>query len=1009
MAGEEVRARMRRALRDAVAQAGGTRRISGLALVAVLCTSAIAPVALVGQAISPVLAAWLVTAGSVGSNLLADVILSVVGRRASEAASSTAELEMRQAVVVELEARMARPGPEAGVLRGEVSKLLLEHDAQQVLLTALTEDVGQLRTVLAESVVMLAEQFEEFSGLLDALHDGVRQLREAAPGQWAEIQVQGRHRRHVQKSLTRILRLLEGESLAGGGVEQVFNTLPPDTAAFTGRESEIAKLVERVAAVHADSVAIHAIDGMPGVGKTTLALHLAHRLTAQYPDRQLFVDLHGHSETMPPTDPALLLTSLLVGDGLDASTLPSGLDELGALWRARMARRRVLLVLDDAISSTQVAPLLPGVGPSLILITSRRHLGDLPVAVGQITLGALPRVEAMTMFQRLASRVEPYSEQDLVSLVKMAGCLPLAIALYAAVYRKHSTWILSDLVREVSTAGIRLAAERRTVAAAFDLSYRTLPPTRQQFFRLLGLHVGVDLDPYAAAALTGTSPTEAETHLEALLSYRLLTETVYHRYRMHDLIRAHARVLTATTDSQPTRTAAVNRLLHYYAHTAQTASITAFLSPWRPPTGPAPAYMPNLSGYDAALSWLRAEYRNLEGAYSYARAHDLDGNAVALAAGLVGILFKDGPRARTHDLCQDAGGLAKRLGQPLAYAIALSNEAHMQSSIEDFPKAADAATRALVIAREIGDLVAEGVALFELAIARRFTDDLPGAADALISTLAIACRLGHRQGEAAVLCDLGIVLRLMGDYPGAVDALTRALEISREIGHRNGEAAALNQLGHMWRLIGDLPGAEHVFSQALAVCHETGDRYSEVATLAKLGCVWRLTGDLPKAARVLTFALQTSREIGERLLESVVLTELGGVWRLLGELPNAEDALSQALVIYREIGSRVYETYALNEYAATIAAIGDWSRALVLYQQALDINRELNKRDDEAISLEGIANQHLNAGDPCQGIAHLREALEIYQRLGMHTDIQRVHTRLTELATLRTACVTQRG
>jgi 5'-methylthioadenosine/S-adenosylhomocysteine nucleosidase len=329
-----------------------------------------------------------------------------------------------------------------------------------------------------------------------------------------------------------------GDLPPAAGSAVVYNALPPDTMAFTGRSEEIAWITAQAHAASAVGrvVAISALDGMPGIGKSALALHLAHRLSTRFPDRQLFVALHAHSEDRPPADPALLLAGLLVGDGLDPRALPARLDELSAMWRARIAGRRVLLVLDDAASSAQVAPLLPGTGSCLVLVTSRRHLGDLPYAVYQLTLDVLPQAEAVAMFRRLAPRATRQGERAVLEVVQAAGRLPLAIALYAALYRKHPTWTLADLATEARTAGVTLAAEQRTLATAFDLSYRTLPAARQRFFRRLGLHIGTDLDLYAAAALTGTDLTEAERHLDALLGDRLLTETAYHRYGMHDLI-----------------------------------------------------------------------------------------------------------------------------------------------------------------------------------------------------------------------------------------------------------------------------------------------------------------------------------------------------------------------------------------------------------------------------------------------------------------------------------------
>ncbi len=323
-------------------------------------------------------------------------------------------------------------------------------------------------------------------------------------------------------------------------------TLPVDTAAFTGRGEELRGIIAAVtaAAQAGRVVAIHAIDGMPGVGKTALAVHVAHRVAGRFPDRQLFLDLHAHTAGQPPTTPQAALAHLLTADGVDARYLPEGLDERAALWRDRMARKRVLLVLDNAASSGQVVPLLPGSAGCLVLVTSRRYLGDLPSAV-PVLLDILPPEEALRMFLRLAPRAaaEPARVAELVGL---CGHLPLAIALLASLFSNRRSWTLGQLIEETKATLLTVAAENRTVAAAFDLSYQYLPAERQRFFRHLGLHPGVDIDAYAAAALTGLSLDQASGHLDALYRDRLLDEPVYRRYRMHDLIRDYARALAAT-------------------------------------------------------------------------------------------------------------------------------------------------------------------------------------------------------------------------------------------------------------------------------------------------------------------------------------------------------------------------------------------------------------------------------------------------------------------------------
>lgn len=332
----------------------------------------------------------------------------------------------------------------------------------------------------------------------------------------------------------------------------VVSSLPTDTAAFTGRGEQVRRI--RDAAVAAAGVgrvvAIHAIDGMPGVGKTTLAVHVGHQVAEQFPDRQLFVDLHAHTPGHLPADPSGVLAMLLVADGLDPRYLPENLDGRAAKWRDRMAGKRVLLILDNAASSEQVAPLLPGAAGCLVLVTSRRFLGDLPSALVPLPLDVLSPNEAEAMFVGLAVRAD--SERAKVAeLVALCGCLPLAISLLASVFHRHQTWTMEYLIAETQTRLLTITAENRnnrSVAAAFELSYQYLSAQQQRFFRHLGLNPGNDIDPYAAAALADLPLEKATVLLDELHGDRLLNEPVPGRYRMHNLIHEYARALAAADE-----------------------------------------------------------------------------------------------------------------------------------------------------------------------------------------------------------------------------------------------------------------------------------------------------------------------------------------------------------------------------------------------------------------------------------------------------------------------------
>jgi transcriptional regulator with XRE-family HTH domain len=298
------------------------------------------------------------------------------------------------------------------------------------------------------------------------------------------------------------------------GARAATRTLPRDVASFTGRHQELQELVNATAA-SGGLVSIHAIGGMAGVGKTAFAVHAAHRLADQFPGGQIFLPLHGHTPGQIPVDPVDALASLLLTAGVPAGQIPASLEARMALWRDQVAGRQLLLVLDDAASSEQVLPLLPGAGGSLVLVTSRRHLSALDDAAA-VSLDTLPPDQAAALLVRLAGRAGLSPDDPAVGeITGLCGCLPLAIGMVARQLHHHPAWSLAGRAAELTAARDRLdlmVTENLSVAAAFDLSYADLTGDQRRLFRRLGLHPGADFDGYAAAALDGTGLAAAWRH-----------------------------------------------------------------------------------------------------------------------------------------------------------------------------------------------------------------------------------------------------------------------------------------------------------------------------------------------------------------------------------------------------------------------------------------------------------------------------------------------------------------
>ena len=656
-----------------------------------------------------------------------------------------------------------------------------------------------------------------------------------------------------------------------GGAAAATRTLPRDISSFTGRQHELRELVDAAAGVTGAGgvVGIHAIGGMAGIGKTAFAVHAAHQLAPQFPGGQIFLPLYGHTPGHRPVDPADALASLLLTAGVAAGQIPPGLQARMALWRDRLAGRQLLLVLDDAASSVQVLPLLPGSGGSLVLVTSRRHLTALEDA-RTISLDTLSPEEAAELLVRLAGRpgLSP-ADPAVGEITGLCGYLPLAIGMLARQLHHHPVWSLAERAAELAAARDRrlelMATENLSVAAAFALSYTDLTPDQQRLFRRLGLHPGADVDAYAAAALDGTSLAVARCGLEALYDQYLLAEPARGRYRLHDLIREHARALAKRLDPDGDRVQATARLLDYYQHVGALAdALLARLAraAFAPATGIIPAAVPALAGREQALAWTRAERANLMACLDHATGTGQHARIIALTAGLAALLHHDGPWAEAITRHATALRSAQHLSDRRGQANALTSLGSMRKLTGDYPGATRDLEEALGIYRDLGGRLGQAIALNFLGSMRLSTGDYPGAGRDVREALGIYRDLGDRLGQAYALTILGDVGRVTGDYPGAARDLEEALGIYRDLGDRGGEVEAINEAGTLYRVCGDLCQAGSCHQQALDLARQIGSSWDEAHAVAGLGRCALATGHTAKAEGRLRQALAIFQRIG---------------------------------------------------------------------------------------------------------------------------------------------------
>ncbi|MET7806157.1 AfsR/SARP family transcriptional regulator [Micromonospora chersina] len=335
--------------------------------------------------------------------------------------------------------------------------------------------------------------------------------------------------------------------------------LPADHPYFAGRRGVVAAAEELLAGDRKPTAL--AIDGMPGVGKTTLAVHLAHRLAGRYPDGQLHADLRGFDPGGTPMPPAEALRGFLWSLGVSPAAIPAEPHAQAGLYRSLLAERRMLILLDNCRDWDQVRHLLPGAGGSLVIATSRRRVTG-PAGAHPLHLDPLTDAEARELLTRWLGDTAAADPAAVDGIVARCGGLPLALALVATRTLGRPGLSLPAVAAELAGADGRLAGfgdAHADLERVFSWSYRALTPEAARLFRLLPLHPTGALSTEAAAALGGLSPRAARGLL-AELGAQLLVQPGDGRWRMHGLLRAYAAALGEEHDDPAERAAAVERV-----------------------------------------------------------------------------------------------------------------------------------------------------------------------------------------------------------------------------------------------------------------------------------------------------------------------------------------------------------------------------------------------------------------------------------------------------------------
>ncbi|MEV6606652.1 BTAD domain-containing putative transcriptional regulator [Kutzneria sp. NPDC051319] len=612
--------------------------------------------------------------------------------------------------------------------------------------------------------------------------------------------------------------------------------LPHDVPGFTGRAAEIAEL-DRFLDETCNSVLISAIDGAGGIGKTALAVHYAHRITDRFPDGQLYVNLRGFDPKLPPLMPVDALGYLLRGLGVPARQVPADLDDQAGMYRSLVAGKRILVVLDNAASTDQVRPLLPGSPSCAVIVTSRNRLSGLVARDGarRITLDVLSTDDAVRLMVGMLGRprvdAEPQAVQD---LVRLCGNLPLALRIAGDRAATHPHLMMSDLAGDLSNERDRLDVlapdddESTAVRAVFSWSYHALKPDAARVFRLLGLHPGPEFSTPAAAALTGLPVPMTRRLLTDLTDRHLLGEVDRDRYRLHDLLRVYAAEEVEQGEDERDRSLAMERMTDWYLYTASNADNGLRGQANDMPIGTPPRECAPLpfAGYLQALQWFDTENENL-GALDRVAGE----NGRHLTAWRLGVVVWEFHRLRRDfdqliAFSRVSARAARAMADPIGEALSLSCIAAASAHLGRQADAVVALRQMPSVEYGPGDTHREMSTLSNLAEAYRGSGMIGDALAHYRRALGLARIAGSRWHEGDLLRGLGETYLELGELQHALDCCRSALTIFRQLGDLYAQNTVLQDLGGTLLAMGRQDESVAAFADAVAIARRIGHRHA---------------------------------------------------------------------------------------------------------------------------------------------------------------------------------------
>ncbi|WP_256448839.1 AfsR/SARP family transcriptional regulator [Nocardiopsis akebiae] len=686
----------------------------------------------------------------------------------------------------------------------------------------------------------------------------------------------------------------------------VRNDLPRDLPDFTGRRDSLRQLDE-VARTGEARAQVCVITGSGGEGKTTTAVRFGYEAAKRYPDGQLFIDLYGYTTDREPLDVASALGALLRAVGIDPEAVPESLDERSALWRATLMGRRVLVILDNALSYAQVSPLLSSSPGSMTLITTRNELSGLSGA-RFLSLGVFDEQSSLELLGRVLGEERVRREPDQArEIIRICGGLPLALRVVAGRMLSRPRWSFAHVARRLGEQNRKfreLQVEGQSVEAAIDLSFQSLNRDQSRTFLLLGLMIGSTIDLGGAAALLDMTVEDADDILQELVGVCLLEEPQGDVYRLHDLIGAFSRDRAAMLLSAEEIDAARLRLAEQYMATAQHAADLLGPRAHDDTVEVNQGYRTELSGREDAGNWFTLHQENLADTIEYFASHDNGEYAWRMADAVWRFYALHGQMGLLISSHQRALQISDKQGNRRGRAVTLIGLGIAHCLSGRFDESLDLLTEARDLLTAIGDSRGIIRALSNLGMVYERVGRLADAAEAIQGVLDHAIELKDVQVEALQWGNLAVLKQTLGAYGEALHCAGRSLEKSVGEDRDETRAYAKRVMGEARTGLGELDAAFDDLNEALELSYELRLVGNQVYVHNSLGLAHRAAEQWDRAIESHATALDLAEQHGRRSGDAEIRVDLGMTYAAAGRHGEALHELERAHAIAVERSER---------------------------------------------------------------------------------------------------------